>query len=138
MASKPPSSKGKVAAPVLVHPGLGVLAGLLGAIGVALAAVAAHVSEVRAISAAAHLSLAHAPALLVIAATRLGLSRLGLLGGVTIGLGTLVFVVAVVARPLFSIGFLAPAAPYGGGLVILGWLIIAAVGVPGIFRRSGP
>jgi uncharacterized membrane protein YgdD (TMEM256/DUF423 family) len=111
------------------------LAGLLGAVGVALAAVAAHLTDVRAISAAAHLALAHAPALLVIAATRIGLSRLGGIGGAAIGIGTFVFVAAVTSRPLFSISFLTPAAPYGGGLVILGWLVLAASAIIGLVQR---
>lgn len=135
MATKQSSPKPQRPAPIFANPGLGILAGLLGASGVALAAVAAHLTDVRAISAAAHLSLAHAPALLVIAATRIGLSRLGALGGASMGIGTLIFVAAVISRPLFSIGFLAPAAPYGGGLVILGWLILAGAGIMSLLQR---
>jgi uncharacterized membrane protein YgdD (TMEM256/DUF423 family) len=137
MATKPkssPSSRAPVGV-VFSRPSLAILAGLLGAIGVGLAAAAAHLTEVRALSAAAHLALAHAPALLVIAATRLGLSRLGLMGGWVMGVGTLTFVIAVTAKPLGGIAFLAPAAPYGGSLVILGWLILAAAGVVGLIRR---
>jgi uncharacterized membrane protein YgdD (TMEM256/DUF423 family) len=99
-------------------------AGLVGAAGIAAAAAAAHGSEARFLGAASAICLANAPALLVlgIAGRRL---RLGVLGVALLTLGTVLFSGDLALRSLIGAGLFPMAAPTGGVLMIIAWLMIA-------------
>jgi uncharacterized membrane protein YgdD (TMEM256/DUF423 family) len=101
------------------------IAGLLGATGVALGAVAAHaVSDPQAVSAlerATTYQILHAIALAALAGYSLrllGFARL------LMCLGTLVFCGAIYAKYLFGIPDLGKFAPAGGTALILSWLLV--------------
>jgi uncharacterized membrane protein YgdD (TMEM256/DUF423 family) len=112
-----------------------LLAGLCGATGVALSAVAAHRAEAGNLATAANFLLFHAPAFLAIAAfcrmealprRLLGLGALLLGAGLTLFCGDLVMRVFA-ERSLFPM-----AAPSGGTTMILGWVTLA---ISGFFVR---
>jgi uncharacterized membrane protein YgdD (TMEM256/DUF423 family) len=103
-----------------------VLAGLIGAAGVAAAAGASH-SESRNLSAMAAIFLAHAPALTALALH--GRGRALLTVASVLAAGTLAFGGDLALRQWLDRGLFAGAAPLGGGLMILGWLGLSAAGV---------
>lgn len=109
-----------------------VAAGVFGATGIILSAVAAHLEPSAALQNASLILLVHAPALLAILAavrTRV-LPRFGGLLGVTVlAIGVVLFSGDLsfrmfVGTPLFPL-----AAPAGGMLLISGWTILALSGI---------
>lgn len=101
-------------------------AGLFGAAGVALSAVAAHAGGGN-VGTAATFLLAHAPALLAIGL--LGESRWLRSAGLVLLVGVLLFAGDLLARHYLG-GRLFPfAAPAGGLLMIGGWLAVALAGL---------
>jgi uncharacterized membrane protein YgdD (TMEM256/DUF423 family) len=119
---------------------LGVLGGLMGATGVALAAVAAHVSGDATLKTAADFLLFHAAALL--ATLALGRGRRGptlagsLVAGSLLGLGAVLFSGDLAIRSLTGLRLVPMAAPTGGMLLIAGWLAVA-ITAPLARRRDG-
>ncbi|MBX4910665.1 MULTISPECIES: DUF423 domain-containing protein [Rhizobium] len=109
-----------------LEPALYLFAGLFGAVGVALAALAAHGGgEANLAASASAMCLAHAPALLALA---LGIARLktaGLAGFLMI-VGTLFFAGDLVSLRFSGAGLFPYAAPTGGWAMMLGWLAVAA------------
>ncbi len=103
-----------------------VLAGLIGASGVAAAAGAAH-GEGRNLSAMAMIFLAHAPILAALALHGRGRTILG--AGCVLAAGTLVFGGDLALRQWLGHGFFAGAAPLGGLAMILGWLGLSLSGM---------
>ena len=97
--------------------------GLAGAAGVALSAAAAH-GDAEFIGTAASISLAHAPAILAIGL--LGANRVLRAGGLVLVLGLLVFCGDLVMRHYTGARLFPFAAPIGGSLLILGWLVVVA------------
>lgn len=118
--------------------GLAAAAGLMGAAGVALAAVAAHRLPTPAMASAAQMLMVHAAAVLAIAGWAVrsvhaaGWWRVA---GRVMLLGVALFAGDVALRG-FEVGQLFPmAAPVGGSLTILSWVLVAvAAGVD--WRRS--
>ncbi len=111
------------------------LAGLMGAAGVSAAAVAAHLSGGAVLQTAAEFLILHAAALIGLAAlsAQAGQGRILLLVGATaIGLGTLLFSGDLALRALMETKLLWGTAPFGGTLMIAGWL---AAGFSAIFTR---
>ncbi|MBJ3783802.1 DUF423 domain-containing protein [Devosia sediminis] len=108
-----------------------VLAGLLGAAGVAAAAGASH-GESRNLSAIAMIFLAHAPVLLVLALY--GRGRMLLAAGFLLAIGTALFGADLAMRECLGHGLFPGATPLAGGAMILGWLALA---VAGLFGRFG-
>lgn len=108
-------------------------AGLAGAAGVALSAVAAHRGGANLATAAAML-LAHAPALLAIGGLTgaAASSRLTSLAAVALAAGLILFCGDLAAREFLGDRLFPMAAPAGGILLIAGWLGIA---ISGIIRR---
>lgn len=105
------------------------LAGLLGAAGVAAAAAAAHVGGGANLETAAHFLLFHAAALagLVGVIGQAGRGRTVLkLGGSALALGCLLFSGDLASRALMEVKLLGGSAPFGGSLMIAGWLLVAA------------
>lgn len=100
-----------------------VLAGLIGASGVAAAAGASH-AESRNLSAIAMVFLAHAPVLVAVSLHGRG-GALAVVAGL-LALGTLVFGADLAMRDWTGHALFAGAAPMGGVLMILGWLGLAA------------
>lgn len=106
-----------------------LLAGLFGAAGVGAAAAAAHVGGGTNLETASHFLLFNAVALAALAALALQLSRGGVLlkvGASAIALGTLLFSGDLASRALMDVKLLGGSAPFGGSLMILGWLMVAA------------
>lgn len=100
------------------------LAGLLGATGIGLAAAANHLDDPRGFSAAATVCLANAPALIGLYAVRPSL-RLAPLAALVIACGALLFTADMLLRHFYGMRVFAMAAPTGGMLQIVGWLIVA-------------
>ena len=111
---------------------LAVAAGIFGATGIILSAVAAHLEPSPALQNASLILLVHAPALLAILAARRArfLPRFGgMVGGVLLAVGVVLFsgdltLRIFVGEPLFPL-----AAPTGGILLIFGWAILALSGI---------
>ncbi|MDI4666434.1 DUF423 domain-containing protein [Xanthobacter autotrophicus] len=114
-----------------------VLAGLMGAAGVAAAAAAAHVGGGANLETAAHFLLFHAAALVGLGALGLMLGRgrvVLYLGASAMALGVLLFSGDLAARALMEVKLLGGSAPFGGSLTILGWLLVAVGALVG--RRA--
>jgi uncharacterized membrane protein YgdD (TMEM256/DUF423 family) len=107
-----------------------VLAGLLGAAGIAAAAGASH-GDSRNLSAIAMIFLAHAPVLLILALVARG--RVLPWAGLVLAAGTLVFGLDLALREWSGHALFAGAAPLGGGAMILGW---AGLGIAGLLGKS--
>lgn len=105
-----------------------VLAGLMGAVGVAAAAAASH-GESRNLSALATMFLAHAPVLVAVGLFAQGRLLVG--AGLVLAAGTLLFGSDLAMREFAGQGLFAGAAPLGGGLMLLGWLGVAVAGFDG-------
>ncbi|KMO39911.1 hypothetical protein VQ03_15005 [Methylobacterium tarhaniae] len=114
----------------MTHPAdraLIALSGLAGALGVALSAAAAHIAGATSLATAAQFLLFHAPALLALALLA-GSGRAHPLparaAGFALALGLALFsgdlsVRALAQQPLFPM-----AAPGGGMVLILGWVLV--------------
>lgn len=100
-----------------------LLAGISGAAGVALAALAAH-GEMAHAGQISTMLLVHAPVLLIVGLVASG-QRVLTAGTLVLALGLVLFCGDLLARDLLGNRFFAMAAPAGGGLMILGWLGIA-------------
>lgn len=105
------------------------VAGLLGAIGVASAAMASHGEDVRNLAAISAMALAHAPVLLVLGLVWRG--RALSIAGLVLAAGCIIFVADLAMRHWLGTALFPGAAPIGGGGMILGWLGVA---IAGMFR----
>ena len=107
------------------------ISGAMGAGGVALAAAASHGGDTAFLASASTMCLAHAPVLLGL---YLGhrFFRTATLAALVLGLGTIVFAGDLVFRHFLGDRLFPFAAPTGGTMMMLGWLIVAA----GAFFRS--
>lgn len=111
---------------------LGLLAGVLGASGVGLAAVGAHVVDAgdagaaRAWQSASLIHLVHAGTLLAlsVAARRDG-GRARVLAGWVMVLGVVLFCGSIYRAEWLGLDGAGPTAPLGGSLLILAWLLVS-------------
>lgn len=97
---------------------------LFAGVSVGLAAYASHAADLAArapLSTAAAFLFGHGVALIALAGVARG--RLATMASVLLLAGTLLFSGALVARHLFGMG--STLAPYGGSLLMLGWLLHA-------------
>ena len=111
-----------------------VLAGLLGLAGVALLAAAAHGEESARLHTAAEFLLFHAPVILGVTALRhqrLMPYRFGALALSVLILGAVFFAGDLAARVYLQHALFPMAAPIGGSLTLLGWLLLAIAGAMG-------
>jgi uncharacterized membrane protein YgdD (TMEM256/DUF423 family) len=108
-----------------------LLAGLIGAAGVILSAMAAHGGDTHLYSAAATACMAQAPALLAIYAGWEKI-RTAFLAATLIGLGCLLFSGDLMFRTRFGHGLFPMSAPTGGSMMIVGWALVA---FGALFRR---
>lgn len=104
-----------------------VAAGLLGAVGVATAAMASHGEGVRNLAAISAMALAHAPVLLALGLA--GRSKPLSVAGLVVAAGCAIFVADLAMRHWLNLPLFPGAAPIGGGSMILGWLGVAASGM---------
>lgn len=107
-----------------------LLAGLIGAAGVAMAAAATHMGGAL-LGPASAMCLAHAPALLALHAGR-GSIRTATAAAFLMGFGAALFAGDLAAKQFLGFGLFPMAAPTGGMLMIAGWLVAGA----GAFFRS--
>jgi uncharacterized membrane protein YgdD (TMEM256/DUF423 family) len=108
------------------------LAGLMGAAGVALAAASAHQADATRLAAASSMLLFHAPA--VLAAVLLAERRIIHAGvGLTAAFGFVaaaeLFAGDLTLRQYAGHGLFPMAAPTGGTLLIVSWLLLAAAAI---------
>ncbi|HTJ58839.1 MAG TPA: DUF423 domain-containing protein [Devosiaceae bacterium] len=104
------------------------LAGMCGAIGVALAAAATHRGEAD-LGIAANFLLFHAPTLLGI--SFLARNRLSLIAGAVLIVGLVLFAGDLTVRALNGTSPFPIAAPIGGTGMIAGWVLLAISAVVG-------
>ncbi|KMO15730.1 DUF423 domain-containing protein [Methylobacterium platani] len=114
-----------------MHPAdraLVALAGLAGALGVGLSAAAAHIAGATSLATAAQFLLFHAPALLALALLS-GSGRVhpapARAAGLALALGLALFSGDLSARALMQAPLFPMAAPSGGMILILGWILVA-------------
>jgi len=113
------------------------LAGLMGAAGVALAAASAHAAPGAGLDSAGYLLLFHASAVLALALAQqqgLVLRPLGLLVALAFVLGTTLFAGDLALRAFAGHRLFPMAAPTGGVILILGWLLLAIAGLLALWR----
>jgi uncharacterized membrane protein YgdD (TMEM256/DUF423 family) len=101
------------------------ISGLMGLSGVALAAAASHGGDTQFLGNASTMCLAHAPVLLALYIGH-GSFRTATLSAVVLGFGTMIFAGDLVARHYLGDRLFPFAAPAGGSLMLLGWLLIAS------------
>ncbi len=107
-----------------------LIAGAAGAIGVALAAQGAHPGEViissgtDLLKTASMVLMIHAAALLAIGVAGTA-GRILAVGGAVLTLGLILFCGELTLHAMTGRGAFAYAAPVGGVLLILGWLVVA-------------
>ncbi|MBE7732228.1 DUF423 domain-containing protein [Devosia faecipullorum] len=111
-----------------------VVAGLVGAAGVAAAAGSSHMAESRNLAGIAAIGLSHGPALLALGL--FGNSRMLLAAGWILAAGTLVFAGDLGLREWTGNGLFPGAAPLGGGGMMLGWAFVALAGFFGPNRKK--
>ncbi len=115
-----------------------VLAGLMGAAGVALAAASAHQPDASRLASASSMLLFHASAVIGAALlTGHGIARRGFGLTATFGFvaGAALFASDLVLRQYAGHGLFTMAAPTGGTLLILSWLVLAIAAI--LPRRAG-
>jgi uncharacterized membrane protein YgdD (TMEM256/DUF423 family) len=110
------------------------LAGLCGAAGVGLAAVATHRALGPNATTAAQFLLIHAAALAGLAVGGASASRGQLFAASLLGLGVVLFAGDLALLALVGSSPWRMAAPTGGTLMILGWLVLALVGLARLRR----
>jgi uncharacterized membrane protein YgdD (TMEM256/DUF423 family) len=123
--------------PTDIARGLIVCAGVMGATGVALAAAGAHLPEAGRLSTAALMLLLHAAAILGAAAlAERGVAQpmLGLIAAAGFVLGAALFAGDLAARFFAERGLFPRAAPTGGILLMLSWLLLA---IAAMWPRKG-
>ncbi|KAB0267612.1 DUF423 domain-containing protein [Microvirga brassicacearum] len=108
---------------------LAALAALAGLAGVALSAAATHMTGNGSLQIAAQFLLFHAPALLALVALMASAAinlKLGRLAGYVLALGLVLFCGDLSRRALSGVALAPMAAPTGGVLLMLGWILAGA------------
>jgi uncharacterized membrane protein YgdD (TMEM256/DUF423 family) len=116
-----------------------IIAGLFGAAGIALAAAGAHAAPSAGLDGAANILLVHALAILGGSALLLEgtLSRpLALMALAAWTLGTILFSADVALRAFVGQRLFPMAAPTGGIILILAWLVLAAAALTKAFDHA--
>lgn len=109
-----------------LRPLLLIVSGLFGACGVGLAAAAAHVTGASNLLApASSIALAHAPAVLALYLAENKI-KTATLSGLVLALGALLFCGDLVVKQFTGNSLLPMAAPTGGVMMMIGWLLLAA------------
>ena len=108
-----------------LRPAILFIAGLMGLFGVVSAAAASHGADPRLLGGASAMCLAHAPALVALYAAW-PMMRTAAVAGLLLSAGTALFAADLTTRHFLGHGLFPMSAPTGGGLMMLGWLAIAA------------
>jgi uncharacterized membrane protein YgdD (TMEM256/DUF423 family) len=106
-----------------------VLAGVMGAAGVILAAGAAHLAEATRLASASSMLLVHTAAVLaIVALTERGIvhARIGMAAAFGFVIAAMLFGGDLTLRQYAGHGLFPFAAPTGGTLLIVSWLVLAA------------
>jgi uncharacterized membrane protein YgdD (TMEM256/DUF423 family) len=109
-----------------------VLAGAMGAAGVALAAAAAHQPDARRLASASSMLLFHAPAVLaavLLVERRVIHMRLGLVAAFGFVIAAALFAGDLTLRQYAGHSLFPMAAPTGGTLLIVSWLMLAVAAI---------
>ena len=108
---------------------LAAMAGIFGAAGVALAAAGAHLAGGAILTTAAYFLLFHAGALIALCAAALAVPQATGVCLVASGIaaGTLLFSGDLAVRGFFGVSLLRLAAPTGGMVLIVSWLVASGV-----------
>lgn len=101
-----------------------LIAGILGAAGIAAAAGSSHGDDTRTLGALALIALTQAPALLAIGLSANPPPTLRI-GGIVIAAGTILFCADLAARHFAGTALFPMSAPFGGTAIIAGWLVVA-------------
>ena len=118
--------------------GLAVLAGLMGACGVAAAAASAHLPGGARLASVAMILLVHAAALLGLTARARDAgktARLWLASALVLAVGAALFSVDVALLTLRGARLFPMAAPIGGVTMMAGWLLASLAGLAGLSGR---
>lgn len=115
-----------------INAALTAWAGLMGACGVASAAVAAHAAGAEKLADVALVLLAHAAALLALTQRT---DRLAAAAALVMALGASLFAADVTLFTLRGAHLFPMAAPLGGMTLMLSWLMVFVSGVSGFRRR---
>jgi uncharacterized membrane protein YgdD (TMEM256/DUF423 family) len=111
------------------------LGGLFGAAGIAAYAAAAHTAEGH-MATIAPILFIHAPAFLALSILA-KVSRAAYFGGLVLVLGLLFFIGDLISLDFAGHSLFKFAAPLGGTLLILGWIVVAATTFKGLdFKKS--
>ena len=118
-----------------VAPVMLALAGVIGAAGVALSAVASHSSVGNLLEPAARMLLAHAPVCLFLSLV-MGRGSPKIFAGIALAVlcGLLLFCGDLIARAWWGVRLFPFAAPVGGGLLIMAWVGLAGAGLALLLR----
>ncbi|MFO1118218.1 MAG: DUF423 domain-containing protein [Beijerinckiaceae bacterium] len=115
---------------------LAALAALMGAAGVASAAAASHASADPRLAVLAQMLMVHGVAVLALVALGRTLPTAGFVwAALAMALGACLFAGDLAARHWLGDRLFPMAAPLGGGLTILSWLLAAALAIFAIIRR---
>jgi uncharacterized membrane protein YgdD (TMEM256/DUF423 family) len=109
-----------------------VLAGMMGAAGVALAAASAHQADATRLAAASSMLLFHAPAVLaavLLVERRIIHARIGLTTACGFVAAVALFAGDLTLRQSAGHGLFPMAAPAGGTLLIVSWLLLVAAAI---------
>jgi len=116
-----------------------VLAGLMGAAGIALAAAGAHAAPGAGLDSAGNMLLFHAAAVIAAAAALqagLMLRPLGLIAAFALVLGAVLFSGDIALRAFAGHRLFPMAAPTGGIVLIAGWLLISIAALGNLLRGA--
>ncbi len=116
-----------------------VLAGLMGAAGIALAAAGAHAAPGAGLDSAGNMLLFHAAAVIAAAAALqagLMLRPLGLIAAFALVLGAVLFSGDIALRAFAGHRLFPMAAPTGGMVLIAGWLLISIAALGNLLRGA--
>ncbi len=116
-----------------------ILAGLMGAAGVALAAASAHAAPGAGLDSAAYMLLFHAAAVLgaiLVARLNIVLPPVGLLAAAGLVLGTVLFSGDIAMRAFSGHRLFPMAAPTGGTILVISWLLLAVAAILALIRQA--
>jgi uncharacterized membrane protein YgdD (TMEM256/DUF423 family) len=109
-----------------------VLAGAMGAAGVGLAAASAHQPDATRLASASSMLLFHAPAVfaaVLLVERRVIHMRLGLVAALGFVIAAALFAGDLTLRQYAGLSLFPMAAPTGGTLLMLSWLLLAVAGI---------
>ena len=123
---------------MMIAKALVVLAGLMGAGGVGLSAAGAHAAPGANLGAAGSMLLFHAGAVVAVLGARAGgvlHGDVALWAGLGLALGSALFAGDIALRAFAGARLFPMAAPSGGVVLILSWLVVALAGLLGAGAR---